>query len=116
MTPPMVVMVAVWSGVDESSCVLVRMKVVVFESCLQKSKDVIFEGISDEGLVMVSWRMKKKKMKMMKKVERSWRLRDLEREWEVENKNECVCVCVCYVVALGFKVFGGRYFVSFCVN
>ena len=30
-----------------------RVKVVVFESCLQRPKDVIFEGLSNEGLVMV---------------------------------------------------------------
>ena len=33
--------------------VLVRMRVVVFESYLQRPKDVIFEGLSEEGLVMV---------------------------------------------------------------
>ena len=30
-----------------------RVKIVVFESCLQRLKDVIFEGLSEEGLVMV---------------------------------------------------------------
>ena len=47
-------MVAVSSEGDESSCVLEKMELVVFKSCLQRPKDVIFEGLSDEGLVMVS--------------------------------------------------------------
>ena len=29
------------------------MEFVVFDSCLQRQKDVIFEGLSEEGLVMV---------------------------------------------------------------
>ena len=41
-------------GKDESFCVLEKMEVVVFKSCLQRSKSVIFEGLSDEDLVMVS--------------------------------------------------------------
>ena len=31
-----------------------KMEVIVFKSCLQRSKSVIFKGLSDEGLVMVS--------------------------------------------------------------
>ena len=42
-----------------NSCVLKEIEPVVFESCLQRSKSVIFEGLSNEGLVMVSWRMEK---------------------------------------------------------
>ena len=29
------------------------MELVVFDSCLQRPKDVIFEGLSEQGLVMV---------------------------------------------------------------
>ena len=43
-------MVAVSRGKEESYCVLEEMEVVVFESCLQRPKDVIFEG-----LVMRVW-------------------------------------------------------------
>ena len=42
-----------WLEGGESSWILVRVKIVVFESCLQRLKDVIFEGLSEEGLVMV---------------------------------------------------------------
>ena len=28
------------------------MEVIVFDSCLQRPKDVIFEGLSEEGLVI----------------------------------------------------------------
>ena len=49
------VMVAITRGENENSCVLEEIRLVVFESCLQRSKYVIFEGIgiSGEGLVMV---------------------------------------------------------------
>ena len=46
-------MVAVLNGKDESSWVLEEMELVVFDSCLQRPKDVIFEGLSEQGLVMV---------------------------------------------------------------
>ena len=36
----------------ENSCVLKEIRFVVFEPCLQRSKDVIFEGFTDEGLVI----------------------------------------------------------------
>ena len=45
-------MVAVLSEERESSWVLNEMEFVVYRSCLQKTKDVVFEGFSGEGLVM----------------------------------------------------------------
>ena len=42
-----------WLEEGESSWVLVRAHIVVFGSYLQKSKDVIFEELSEEALVMV---------------------------------------------------------------
>ena len=52
MTPLIVVMVAILNGEDKSSCVLEEIEVVVFRFCLQRPKDVIFEGLSRESLVM----------------------------------------------------------------
>ena len=39
------VVVAVFNGQGESSCVLEKMEVGVFESCLQRPKDVIFASL-----------------------------------------------------------------------
>ena len=44
----------------------------MFDSCLQRPKDVIFEGLNEEGLVMM-----KKKKKCREKLES---LRGLKRE------------------------------------
>ena len=70
-------MVAVLNGEDESSCVLEKMELVVFRSYFQRPKDVIFEGLSNEGLVMV---VLKNDEEEEESVERSWRIRGLERE------------------------------------
>ena len=48
------VMVVVTREENENSCVLKEIRLVVFESYLQSSKDVIFEGLSGGGLVMES--------------------------------------------------------------
>ena len=40
-----VVMVVASNGEDESSCFLRKMAVVVFKSCFQRPKDVIFKGL-----------------------------------------------------------------------
>ena len=50
------------------------MELIVFDSCLQRLKDVIFEGLSDEGLVMVVVE------KGRRRKCRSWRIWELERE------------------------------------
>ena len=47
----------------ESSSVLEGMEVIVFDSCLQRPKDVIFKGLSEEGLIIEVKKMKKKKKK-----------------------------------------------------
>ena len=52
MTAPPRVVVAVLNGEEESSWVLDEMEVVVYRLCLQRPKDVVFEGLSSEGLVM----------------------------------------------------------------
>ena len=44
--------VAVLNGEQESSWILDEIEVTVYRSCLQRPKDVIFEGLSSEGLVM----------------------------------------------------------------
>ena len=47
------VVVAVIREGDKNSCALKKMELIMFDSCLQRLKDVIFEGLSYEGLVMV---------------------------------------------------------------
>ena len=49
---------------DESSCVLKKMVVIVFRSCLQRPKDMIFEGFVREFGYGVGGR---RKMMMKKK-------------------------------------------------
>ena len=49
-----VVVLAIFNGVGESSCVLEKIGVGVFESCLQRPKDMILKGLSADALVMVS--------------------------------------------------------------
>ena len=51
-----VVVVAISSGDDESSCVLEEMKVWVFESYLQRPKDVTFEGLVMRVWLWCWWR------------------------------------------------------------
>ena len=50
-----------------------RVRVVAFESYLQRLKDVIFEGLSEESLVMVVVE-KRKEDEEEEGVERSWRI------------------------------------------
>ena len=72
------VMVVVSRGEDESSYVLEEMEVVVFESCLQRPKDVIFEGVSDEGLVMM----------VVEKGRRRWGRRKSREKFESLREND----------------------------
>ena len=68
------------------------MEFVVFDSCLQRPKDVIFERLSEEGLVM--------------EVENGEEEQRMQREvgefvFKRENRmtqNENVCVCVCVLL------------------
>ena len=116
----LVIMVAVLNGEDESSWVLLRVKVIVFESCLQRPKDVIFEGVSDEGLVMVVvekgrriWRRKRNYREKL----RSLRVR--ERMKSCKNEvNVCVCACCCCCCCCCYSLLWakGRYFAYFCAN
>ena len=41
---------------DENSCVVEEMELIVCRSCLQKSKDVIFEGLSEKVWFWWWWR------------------------------------------------------------
>ena len=54
---------------DESSCVLEKMEDVVFRSCLQRPKDVIFEGFVTDFDHGIGGRRKKMMMMMKKKKE-----------------------------------------------
>ena len=47
MTPLMVVMMEVLNGGGKSPCVLEEIRFIMFESCLQRPKDVIFERLSE---------------------------------------------------------------------
>ena len=66
-------MVVVSSGRDKSSCVLDKMKVVVFESCLQRSKDVIFEDLVIRVSLWWWWRKNEEDEDEEEEVERSLR-------------------------------------------
>ena len=98
-------MMAVLNREDESSWVLEETELVVFDSCLQRPKDVIFEGLNEEGLVMM-----KKKKKCREKLES---LRGLKREWKCENENECVSLCVFVCMVVTCRWVWGDIFVSF---
>ena len=53
------------------------MEFVVCRSCLQRPKDVVFEELSEIFWLWWWWR---KEEEDEEGVERSWRMRDLERE------------------------------------
>ena len=105
-TPPLVMVVAVLGDEDGSSWDLVKMSLVVFKSFLQRPKNVIFEGLSEEGLVMVVVEKGGRRRRRVLLKERM-----LERELYVW-KMKWVWVCTC-VVAVGFYLVYGRYFVDF---
>ena len=46
------VKVAALNGEGKGSWVLDEMKAIMFDSCLQRPKEEIFEGLSEKGLVM----------------------------------------------------------------
>ena len=48
----LMMMVAVCKEKERTLEFLMKMSLVVFESFLQRPKDVVFEGLSEEGLVM----------------------------------------------------------------
>ena len=64
--------VAATRGKDESSCVLEEMELVMCRSCLQRSKDVIFEGFSSEGSIMEMENDEEDDEEGEESVERSW--------------------------------------------
>ena len=72
-------MVAVTREGDENSCVLEEIRLVVFESCLIRSRDVIFEGFSGEGLVMVVVEKRRRRRRSRKCREKLESLRARER-------------------------------------
>ena len=78
-------MVPVSRGEDESSCVLEEIKVGVFESCLQRPKDVIFEGLVMRVQLWWWWR-KEEEEEEEERVERSWRSKKLRERMRVERK------------------------------
>ena len=80
-----------------------RVKVVVFEFCLQRPKYVIFEGLSEEGLVMVMENDEEEEENCREKLE-SLRTRERMRRHKMKMD---VCMCYC---GHSLHVGGGRYF------
>ena len=74
------------------------MELIVFESCLQRPKDVIFEGLSSEGLIMVVWGKEEEN----EEEEGRESLEDLRVRERTEVEKRKVDVCVC-------RVHGHRY-------
>ena len=87
-----------------------RVKVVVFESCLQRPKYVIFEGLNEEGLVMVVENDEEDEEEEEENCRET-----LENLWARERMRYCkneVNVCV---LAMSFKWVGWRCFACFFV-
>ena len=80
-------MVAISRGKDESSCVLEKIQLVVFKSCLQRSKDMIFKGLVMRVWLWWWWR-KEEEDEDEEEVKRSLRVKERMRSHKM--KNECV--------------------------
>ena len=86
----------------------------MFRSLLQRPKDVVFEGLNEESLVVeVENDEEEEEERIQREVgELLEEERILEREWK--SKNE-VKVCVCVVDGRNILAKGERYFLQFVV-
>ena len=93
---------------------LMKMSLVVFESFLQRPKDVVFEGLSEEGLVIEVENGEKDEEEEEERMQREVREFENKRENDMKQKMKmdgCVVVCGRSLLSTWGEIFS-----SFCCN